>query len=333
VRGHHVLAVPPGVTAGEVRILAETRWRACRTDDAGGLVVSKYSRFDGPFQMADEVREETGFPAGLPLAFVATTLRERGDPPFRGTCDPTGIARAFPEGLPIREEARVVAWLVAAARRLGGAARFDDSGVVLIPRADAAIDLTVYSPLWLEPDAALALVRSISPAFRLAMDTHAWDGPARPATGTGGAHAARVRAASALPEGVTSALSDAERDTLHDQADAYDITALSRTPVLDRYAAMADFGAAGTVWLEVSGGEAPPALRTMAWIGGGVVAYALRWDPANPEDRLVEFPSPAQRAERAAAARTLGRLAVAIHAATGMEILDADGFPVSPADV
>ncbi|MDR1295019.1 MAG: hypothetical protein LBK59_08715 [Bifidobacteriaceae bacterium] len=333
IPGHHVLAVPADVTAAEVRILAETRWRACRKDDAGGLVVSKYSGLDGPFRLTDELSTQIGFPPGLPRAFVATTLRERGDPPFPGASDPSGIARAFPDALPIREEARVVDWLLAAARRLGGAVRLDHWGMVLIPRADAAIDLTVYSNLWLEPDAALTVVRSVAPEFRLAMDTHAWNGPAGAETRTVGAHADQVRAISPWPVHASNALSDAGRRILHSEADAHDAAALSRNPVLDRYAVVADFGAAGTAWLEVCGGGAPPALRTVAWTELGVVAYALRWDPANPDDRLVEFPSRAQRAERAAAARTLGRLALAVYSATGIEILDADGFPVDPADV
>jgi hypothetical protein len=132
---------------------------------------------------------------------------------------------------------------------------------------------------------------------------------------------------------VNIGLSEAQRATLHDRADSYDIDALSREPVMDRYALRGDFGPGGTIWVEVSGAQVPGALRNLAWTEFGVVAYALRWDPLNPADLLVEFPTPAGRAERAAAATMLGRVALAIHEATGIEILDADAFPVARGDL
>jgi hypothetical protein len=286
-------------------------------DDAGRLVLSKYSRLDGPYLMDAALCEQLGFPPGLTNAFVATTLAERGDPPFPGSLDPTGVARAFPDGLPIREEARAVDWLVAAARRLGGAVRLDPSGVVLIPRPDAATDLTVVTNLWLEPWETLELARSVSPAFELASDLHPWGGPA----------------SSGLPGEVSSALSDAQREALHAQADAVDARTLRGEPVISAYALRADFGQSGTGWIEASGGEAPLALQHLDWAGSGVVSYAVRWDPANEQDRLIEFPSAEVAGERAAAGALLGRLARAIHGAVGIEILDQDGFLVDPADI
>jgi hypothetical protein len=262
-----------------------------------------------------------------------TTVRERCDPPFPGTSDPSGIARAFPEGLPIREEARVAAWAVAAARRLGGAVRFDETGTVLVPRADAAIDLTVYSNLWLEPDSALALGLRVSPAFRLATGGRARDGLAGAPSKRRGLHTAVGAGSSPLPDQVSSALSKAQRAQLHQRADAYDTEMLQRKPGTDRYALRGDFGAGGLVWLEVSGGEAPMALRKLAWARFGAVAYGVRWDPVDSRDALVEFPDARQRDERSAAAGMIARLAREIHRVTGIEVLDADGFPVNPADL
>ena len=69
--------------------------------------------------------------------------------------------------MPVREEERVLQWLVAAARRLGGAVRIGDNGIVLVPDVDSAIDLTVYSDRWLEPDEALAVVQQVHPRARL----------------------------------------------------------------------------------------------------------------------------------------------------------------------
>ena len=69
--------------------------------------------------------------------------------------------RAFPDAMPVREEERVLLWLVAAARRLGGAVRTGERGTVLTPDVDAAIDLTVYTRGWLEPDEMLRVVQQV----------------------------------------------------------------------------------------------------------------------------------------------------------------------------
>jgi hypothetical protein len=333
VPGHHILAVPQDVTAQELAILARTRWRGAEIDSAGRLALSKYSSLAGPSWLTASLAERIGFPAGLPWVFVVSTLRERGDLPFPGSRDATGIARAFPDGLPIREEARVANWLVAAARRLGGAVRFDHWGMVLCPQADAAIDLTVYSNLWLDPAAALNLAQSVTPAFRLATELTPWAGPAGLPPMAAGLHAAHVTASSVLPAGPSVELTEAQRAELHERADEHDVESLSAPPMLDRYALRGDFGEGGTVWVEVSGADVPSVLRDLAWTEFGVVGYGLRWDPADPADLLIEFPDARVRAERADAAGLLARLALAIHRATGIEILDADGFPVSPRDL
>src|SRR5699024_3048335 len=114
---------------------------------------------------------DIGLPPGNAILFDVVCHRERGEPPF-SLGDRDGIGRAFPQGLPEREEGRIVTWMVAAARRLGGVLRVDvgglwdtgaapagtgprpGTGVVLTPDAETCVDMSVYSRVWLEPDAA-----------------------------------------------------------------------------------------------------------------------------------------------------------------------------------
>jgi hypothetical protein len=327
ISADHLLALPEGISLAQIATLAATRFPNISLDDAGALALSPTVRLGGPHRWPDGSGLASGFPPGLPWVFQVVAPRDRGDPPFPGTSDPTGLSRAFPAGLPAGEEAQVVDFLLAAARRLGGAVWFDRGEVVLAPPADSAIDLTVYSHLWLDPDSALTIVRAVSAQFQLAVAAQPWAGPASPPPAGEAAHRAEGPSSSTALSDGGAGLSAARRAELHRRADAHDEAALRRPPVLERYALRADFGADGTVWLEVGGVDVPGALRDADWTRFGVVGYALSWDPADPADSLIEFPGPAQRARRLRAARELARLAAAIHAVTGVAILDADGFP------
>ncbi|MEK8226247.1 hypothetical protein NKG05_09525 [Oerskovia sp. M15] len=69
-------------------------------------------------------RGQPGLPPGTEQVFDVVCPRERGTSRSRGG-DRDGIGRAYPAGLPWREEERVVVWLVEVARRLGGSIRID----------------------------------------------------------------------------------------------------------------------------------------------------------------------------------------------------------------
>ncbi|MDR2454706.1 MAG: hypothetical protein LBD51_09325 [Bifidobacteriaceae bacterium] len=317
---HHILALGGDIEAGELALLAATRWK--RVEQAMGEIgLSRYSSLFGPYKVGAALGATLGLPRGLHQAWIANTLTERGDPPFLRALDPTGISRAFPTGLPVREERRVADFLVAAARRLGGVVRFHGSGLMVAPVPDGALDLSVFSPLWLEPEAALATARAVVPRFRLAIDWHAFaPTPQAPAAETLG------------DPGL--AVDPARRNEALAAARAGDAAALAGQPSLDRYALTADLGPAGTLVIEISGVDQPPgALREVPWAAPGAVEYAVRWIPRNPEHLLMEFPPAEHCQTRAQMASLLAGIARVIYQTVGGEVLDSDGFPIDPTDL
>jgi hypothetical protein len=312
---HHLLVLAPDIDASEIAILASTRWRGVERA-LGEITLSRYSSLFGPYTIGAGLGPALGLPRGLNQAWMATTLTERGDRPFPGALDPTGVSRAFPRGLPVREERRVVDFLVAAARRLGGVVRFHDSGLMVAPVPDGALDLSVYSPLWLEPEAALATARSVVPRFELAINWHDFAPP-----GPG-----------AAPEEDYD-LAEARRE-LRERADQRDQAAMAEPPSLDRYALAADLGPAGSLVIEISGVDQPPgALRALPWATEGAVAYTVRWVPVDPKNLLMEFPPADHCRTRSQMASLLAALAHVVYQTIGGEVLDADGFPIDPTDL
>jgi hypothetical protein len=317
---HHILALAGDIDAGELALLASTRWK--RVERAlGEIGVSRYSSLFGPYSVGAALGATLGLPRGLHQAWIANTLTERGDPPSPGALDPTGISRAFATGLPVREERRVIEFLVAAARRLGGVVRFFGSGLMVAPVPDGALDLSVFSPLWLEPEAALATARAVVPRFQLAIDWHAFAPPARPPVAD-------------ILDDPGLGLDPARRAQVLAGAAAGDAAALAGEATLDRYALTANLGPAGTLVIEISGAdETPGALREVPWAAEGAVEYAVRWIPVDPKNLLMEFPPAGHCQTRAQMASLLAGIARVIYQTVGGEVLDSDGFPIDPTDL
>src|SRR6478736_2747989 len=253
LRARHILALPDDVGVDEVEVLAISRFAQARWEDgelpqprgimgpmtaalgiravgssitpARSLRLARLSTLTGPYRVEADDAVSLGLPTTSALAYVLACPRERGEPPYPGG-DRDGLKRAFPEAMPIREEERVLQWLVAAARRLGGSVRTGELGIVLTPDVDSAIDLTVLSDSWLEPAEALAVVQSVLPRARLSEAASSWSGPT-PGVGRD----ARGRpgwVAEAGGRGLSAALErygvadEAERQRLMDEASAYD---------------------------------------------------------------------------------------------------------------
>jgi hypothetical protein len=331
--GRHLLTLPVDVDPEEVEVLALSRFAGVRWETpvpgapprgraareplagVGVLRLSRHSSLAGPFAVADDDAARLGLPADTATAFVVLAPRERGEPPYPGG-DRDGLKRAFRHGLPVRDEERVLRWLVDAARRLGGALRVgdDDGGVVLVPDPGAAVDLTVWSTGRLAPDAGLAVVRDVAPAARLAMDAAAWSGPAATPVRTG--------------------LGERTRRRVHERADAADAAALAGPDELTGYGIEVDLGPDGLVVVEAGAeDEVPFALRGLAWAAGGVATYRVRWEPPDVEDLEREHATPAHRASRERASGVVGGLARALHAAVGGAVTDAAEFGLDPADL
>lgn len=358
-QARHVLLVPGDVELDEIEVLALSRFSATRWDvvpagilpgnvagapqgrraagkEAGVLRISRHAVVNGPY-LPVGAGFDLGVPSGAAMAFDVVCHRERGEAPFPAG-DRDGIGRAFAAGMPEREERRLVEWLVAVARRLGGSLRLDvgglwdsaadaaapaakqGAGIVLTPDADAAIDMIVYSDVWLDPQAAHTILQKVHPRARLHMDGKEWGGP---------------------PEGIADKslyrgeVMDPElRKKLHAAADEYDIRALTGPRVLDGYGLIVDLGHDGIVSIEISGEEKlPRLLRGLPWAAQGAVRYAVHWDPSDLVESQREFPAMELRVARKRAAELVARIAGAVQAAAGGEVADEDGFLVDPVDL
>ena len=367
LRDRHVLALPPDVEADEVEVLAISRFANARWEERPqdtlqprGIIgpmtaalgiravgsatiptrtlrLARLSTLNGPFRMETGDAVSLGLPATATLAYVLVCPRERGEKPYPGG-DRDGLKRAFPDGMPIREEERVLQWMVAAARRLGGSVRTGENGTVLTPDVDSAIDLTVLSDSWLEPAEALGVVQSVLPRARLSEATSSWSGPAAGVGRDAGGRPGWV--AEAGGRGLSAALErygvddEAERQRLMDEASAYDELMLAVPPVPEAYGVLVDLGHDGTLSVE-AGVETslPPLMRDLPWTRDGVVAYRVHWEPPFIEELEAERPSFEHRVARSRAAPLVQAVARVVHAAIGGEIADEADFLVDPEDV
>ena len=366
LRRRHLLGLPEDVGADEVEVLAISRFAQAHWEDAEvvpqprgimgpmtaalgiravgssttparTLRLARLSTLTGPYRVEAEDAVSLGLPTTSTLAYVLVAPRERGEKPYPGG-DRDGLKRAFPEGMPIREEERVLQWLVAAARRLGGSVRIGEHGTILTPDVDSAIDLTVLSDSWLEPTEALAVVQSVQARARLSEATTPWSGPqpgvGRDASGRPG------WVAEAGGRGLSAALErhgvddEAERQRLMDEASAFDELMLAVPPVPEAYGVLVDLGHDGMLSVE-AGVETslPPLMRDLPWTRNGIVAYRVHWEPPFIEELEAERPSFEHRVARSRAAPLVQAVARAVHGAIGGEIADEADFLVDPEDV
>ena len=351
VGARHVLALPAEGRPDVLEILARSRfpraaWEAADAarpgsprgagssggrHAAGGaaasstpraLRVSRHSRLIGPFGVGRGTAAELGLPAGV--AYLLDVPVERGARPTPLGGDRLGLRRAFPEGLPVRDEERVLRWALDVARRLGGAVRVAERdgrpGALLAPEPAAAVDLTVWSDIWLDPDAAIAVMRRALPRAYLNLPSGRWYGPP-PGTGERVVPGAEV-------------LTGEQRSLLHAAADEFDRAAMAEPVPMTAFGALADLELDGMIALEVTGEETPPpVVGLLPWAARGAVAYRVRWEPADLADAEQERPSPAHRVARGRAAPLVVAVARAVHTAVGGEITDAMDFAINPADL
>ncbi|MEE6271856.1 hypothetical protein [Georgenia wangjunii] len=323
----HLLVLPPDVDVAEVDALAASHF-----DDAGWLGpttlrVTGDAHLTGPWGLDDALRRAFDLPPWAVLAFLLRCPVQRSGPVPPELLGLGGLLDAFPEGPPTGLEGVVLDHLLAQARRLGGALRVAGSGAVLVPDPATAVDLTLYSPVWLEPEACVRVLEPVLPGIRSAID----DLP--DAGGVPGADRLAVDPAGPRAAAVAEMNPD-ERAWLHAEADAFDTAALERQDVLEGYAAVADLGPDGLLEVAAAGqDQAPAILRGAAWARRGVVAYEVRWRPVDPEVAFGPRPPLGLRRARDRVRALVERVAVALHDVAGGEICDDDGFLVAPTEL
>ncbi|MBD5785122.1 hypothetical protein IF650_02915 [Cellulosimicrobium terreum] len=338
-QARHLLGLPGDVVVDEIETLALSRFAGARWDVApdgteplvpparvaapgqpGVLRTSRHSSLTGPYASAG-----SGLPPGTALVFDVVCPRERGEAPYPGGGDRDGVGRAFPAGLPTREEERLVTWLVAAARRLGGSVRTDvqdpaGPGVVLTPDPGVAVDMTLYSDVWLDPNAAVALVGRTQTRVTLATEGRSYQGPPKGIT--------------ELPLYPGEKMDPDVRRAIHARADDVDIEALTTGSVLDGYGLIVDLGMDGLVAVEIGGEEQLPLLlRGLPWASQGAVSYRVRWEPQDLVESQREQPSLDHRVARKRAAQVVADVTRTLHGAVGGEVADEAEFLLEPEDL
>ena len=340
--GRHLLVLPGDVGPEEVEVLAVSRFPRATWEQAPGSVrpgghgrrgavpagvlrLSRHSTLVGPFLVDHATTVDLGVPPAAGQVYVLHAPVERGEAPWAGAGDRDGLARAFAAGMPVRDVERVVTWLVAVARRLGGAVRVagqgeDAAATLLVPDPSAAVDLTVWTDIWLEPEAGLAVMRQAVPRAQLDLPGATWSGPPR---GTG------IESAPGAED-----MDARERVALHAAADEADIAALTAAATRDVYGAIVDLELDGMIALTVAGEtDLPPVIAGVPWASRGAVAYRVTWEPFELREGQLERPSLAHRVARGRATPLVIAVTRAVHAAVGGEITDLMGFVVDPADL
>lgn len=359
----HLLALPADVGTDEVEVLAASRFRNVRWVDAASepaartgmlpavtaafgirtvtrqqpvpaLRLARLSTLAGPYAVTTQDALSLGLPATTATVWLLDAPRERGEAPWPGG-DRDGLKRAFPEAMPVREEERVLQWLVAAARRLRGAVR-TQTGVVLTPDPDAAIDLTVLTDRWAEPEEVLAVVRRVQPRAYLSQAVPgSWAGP-DPISSRGTDPRGIPLGDPALRTALElHGIADAdERRRLMAEADAFDELMLASPPPAESFGVLVDLGVDGMLAVEVAACEQmPPLMEDLEWARAGLVAYRVRWEPFEIEHIEQERPPLEHRVARSRAAPLVAGVAKVVQAAVGGEIADEADFLVDPADL
>lgn len=341
----HLLTLPQFIDPGDIEFLVQcvfpqAHWTTEPEEELfqgkavtltpGELRVGSHSVLRGPYLLDEQHPAGAGQPATI--AYALTTLWERGETALDGEGDRDGIIRIFAPELPVRQELRGVQLLIALARRIDGSAIFvvtppepGRKGQLLVgphnysrlqPDPEANVDLTIYSDIWLEPQAALAVAHSIAPTAVFANQGQEWEGPP--------AEVPQVL------EEVREQLEPGMLEHIHEVASENDLDALAGDYVATAYAILIpDSG--GIISIEIGGTEyVPAALDGIDWITDGVLEYRISWVPNDQEMHNVEFPDPEFAVLRRDRRATVAQLARHFYVQTGGEIADQEGFLVDP---
>lgn len=315
-----VLALPGDVDPAELEALAVSVWDDACWVGGGDLKLSGEARLRGPWGVDAQVRGRLGLGPSTQQAWVLLCDPERGAAPTSELIRHDPLARAFPDGMPVGLELRVLAVLQRMARRFAGALAFPDSGQTIAPDPDSAVNLTVYSPRWLQPEDLIAV---LTPEFPGVYDARDKPLEARPRLTP--REVARLRTLKASipdpPEDVRRRIAQERR------------RAMAEAQRVDGYAVVAPAGASSELMVNVLHPSTPPhPLRWEAWARSGVIAYQVVWLGAEEFEREPGAISRLERLERTRVARDIERAAGAVVAAVGGSALDEDGFLVALED-
>jgi hypothetical protein len=315
----HLLLVPTTADVETVHHLFRDRLPESDLRHTGEVVLGRYSRITGPYELSMEDAVDAAVPMPWTVCYALEAPVEREDPPPPGLDDRDGFAYAFPDGLPWRDEGRALHLLVSLARRLNGAVRVAGSMELILPDPDRAVDHVIHSPTWLEPEVLLGVVNRELPGAYLAIEGRDWNGPPD----------AAYSGEMVRDDIANDPLTQPELYELHAVADANDMQALGGPNVIDAFAIVGDVGWDGVIEVLVhltDGHE--PAVAGQPWGNDEFVTYEVRWGCPDPAQRESRYPTDVFRSGRARVAPLVARTTRAIIEATHGIVVDEDGFRV-----
>jgi hypothetical protein len=320
----HLLLVPTTVDTWMIDALLRDRVPGADLLGTGEVIFGRYSRLTGPYELTMEDAVDAGVPMPWTVCYCLEAPVEREDPPLDGVDDRDGFAYAFPDGIPWRDEGRILHLLVSIARRIHGAVRVAGSLAVIMPEPDRAVDYIVHTPTFLDPEVLLSVVTRELPGARLAVDGVDWHGP------PDAAYTGEMIA----EETADDPLTPQQQEALHIHADEVDMAALAEPDVIDAFAITGDLGWDGIieVLVHLPDGE-EPATADEPWAGEDFVTYEVRWVSPDPAEREQRYPSEVFLASRARVKPLIAAVTRAIVEATGGVIVDEDGFRIDRYDL
>jgi hypothetical protein len=327
---HHLLLVPSETATPElVATLVRARVDDAELDLTGQAKVGRQSRITGPIQIGPEDSERFGVPTTWRTAYLLETREERDPDGFEAFVDPEQMAlwmRAFPAGPPFREEGDLVGLGLDLARRLGGGVRVAGTGVVMKPDPTRDIELTVWSPYWVEPADLVDLLAPVLPGARQDL------GRRHEEAGTEDEIPWAVDLLDPLADELETALTPELMERLEDVAAASDAWSTQELDLTDAYAVVGEGGIVVGVHLET---RMPGwVLRQLADLpdlpGDRLVIYDIRWWPEDVGQLHLEQPNAAHRIARRMMGETIRQVAQVTADVVYGVVVDASGFHVPP---
>lgn len=167
-KSHHLFLLPNDIPPAELEALAVSVWNQAGWLSPGHLRLLEGATLEGPWSLSAETEASLDLPRDLRghQAYLLNTPAVRGGVPTDQVKAFSEMARAFPDGMPVGLEERVLGVLHQMARRLGGALRVYGTGAILMPDPESSVNLRVYASSWLAPGESLALLSPFLPNLR-----------------------------------------------------------------------------------------------------------------------------------------------------------------------
>jgi len=320
-RSHHLFLVSDAVDPAELEALAISMWDEAGWIAPGRLRLSSDAELEGPWTLDQPTRAALGTPASLSNAWVLRCPQAHARQQSNGVMGEWD--KAFPDGVPTGLEYRVLEALRRMARRLAGGLRIAGSGYVMVPDADSAVNLTVYSPRWINPEDLISAMRERA-GFEQMKDARDITPEAPKPAPLSPAQVEQIEKLKAelgpVRKDIASKIAKA-REELEAQRD--------KPQVVDGYALMSPIGHRSDMMIEVHAVPTPPrVLRWEPWTAGAIIEYQVRWLPTSAPTPGAGAMSRTARLERLRSTQDVEKAAGMIATLVGGNVIDEDGFLV-----